>query len=52
MAIKIFDEYPGKVGTPDADYPGGVPQNVTSPGGLDGTPWEAALLKDIQGFMF
>ncbi len=51
MAIRLIDEYPGKVGAPTAAYPEGVPQNVTSPGGLDGTPWEEAYLKDIQGFL-
>lgn len=51
MAIRIIDEYPGQVGAPDVDYPEGVPRNVTSPGGGDGTPWEEAFLKDIQGLM-
>ena len=40
-----------QVGAPDVNYPEGVPRNVTSPGGGDGTPWEESLLKDIQGLM-
>lgn len=51
MAIRIIDQYPGQVGAPDTAYPEGIPRNVTSPGGGDGTPWEEALLKDIQGLM-
>lgn len=51
MAIRIIDQYPGQVGAPDVNYPEGVPRNVTSPGGGDGTPWEEALLKDMQGLM-
>jgi len=50
MAIRIIDQYPGQVGAPDTAYPEGIPRNVTSPGGGDGTPWEEALLKDMQGF--
>lgn len=49
MAINPNTQYPGKVATPDADYPYGGAQNITTPGDGTGTPWEAALLNDIFG---
>jgi len=50
MAIDPSVSYPGKIGTPSADYPYGSAQNITSPGDGTGTPWEAALVNDIFGF--
>jgi hypothetical protein len=43
-------KYPTQTTTPDADYPLGGAQNVTSPGDGTGTPWEADLINDIIGF--
>lgn len=49
MSINPSTQYPGKV-APDANYPYGKAQNITSPGDGTGTPWEAALVNDIFGF--
>lgn len=49
MAINPESQYPGKINPSDADYPYGSARNVTTPGDGTGTPWEAALVKDIQG---
>lgn len=50
MAINPATQYPGQVATPDAAYPYGGAQNITTPGDGQGTPWEAALVNDIFGF--
>lgn len=50
MAIVLSDQYPGKTAGPTANYPQGEPRNVTTPGDGTGTPWEAAIAKDIVGF--
>lgn len=50
MAINPSVSYSGKTTTPDANYPYGGAQNITSPGDGTGTPWEAALVNDIFGF--
>lgn len=49
MAIIPSDQYPGKTAGPTANYPLGEPRNITTPGDGTGTPWEAALVKDIFG---
>lgn len=48
MAIKLVDEYPGRAEPASADYPGGSFRNETD-GANDGTPWEAAWIKDRDG---
>ncbi|WNO24208.1 putative tail fiber protein [Acinetobacter phage Scuro] len=50
MAIIPSDQYPGKTAGPTANYPLGEPRNITTPGDGTGTPWEAALVKDLFGF--
>lgn len=50
MAINPETQYPGKVNPGDADYPYGSARNVTTPGDGTGYPWEAAGVKDWQGF--
>lgn len=50
MAIVLSDQYPGKTAGPTTNYPQGEPRNVTTPGDGTGTPWEAAIVKDIVGF--
>lgn len=47
MAIDFEDEYPGQVAAASADYPRGAPRNISLPGDGSGTPWEAALIKDL-----
>lgn len=49
MAINPESQYPGKINPSDSDYPYGSARNVTVPGDGTGTPWEAALVKDIMG---
>jgi len=49
MSISILTQYPGKVGPVVAGWPYGEPRNITAPGDGLGTPWEAALVKDIVG---
>lgn len=49
MAINPNTQYPGKIATPDANYPYGGAQNITVPGDGTGTPWEKALVNDIFG---
>lgn len=51
MALRLIDEYPTQVGPVDANYPHGVPRNVSAPSAGDGTPWEEAWVKDIYGFL-
>lgn len=49
MAINPETQYPGKINPSDADYPYGSARNITTPGDGTGTPWEAALVKDMMG---
>jgi hypothetical protein len=49
MAIDLVNEYGSKVDPADADYPLGSPKNETSPGALDGFPFEEVWLKDQAG---
>lgn len=42
--------YPTKTTPPDADYPNGGPQDVTVPGDGTGSPWTAAVIKDLWGY--
>lgn len=50
MAISINDQYPGKTAGVSDDYPQGQARNITTPGDGTGTPWEAAIVNDDQGF--
>ena len=50
MALNPILQYPGKIATPNADYPYGGAQNITVTGDGTGTPWEAALVNDVFGF--
>lgn len=50
MAIRIVDQYPGKTAGENSDYPQGQARNVSAPGDGTGTPWEAAIVNDDQGF--
>ena len=60
MANNLSDLYPGRVTTPDANYPGGSIQNETtptvpatpqSPGSNDGTPLDKDWANDHEGFL-
>lgn len=51
MAIQRDSTYPGRWDTADADYPGGIPKNRTTPTSADGSYLEARLWKDTFGFM-
>lgn len=51
MAIQRDSTYPGRWGTADADYPGGIPKNRTTPTSADGSYLEERLWKDTFGFM-
>jgi len=48
--INLESQYPGKVNPSTAPWPFGEPRNITIPGDGTGTPWEAAILKDLEGF--
>lgn len=51
MAIRIIEEYPGNVDpVVAATWPDGEPRNVSAPAANDGTPFEAAMYKDLEGF--
>lgn len=50
MAIIPSTQYPGKTAGNTTDYPYGEPRNITAPGDGTGTPWEAALVKDLFGW--
>ena len=50
MAISLIVTYPTKVAAPTADYPYGVPRNVTVPSDGTGTPWEETWITDKEGF--
>ena len=49
MAINLLAQYPGKVDPVTAAWPYGKPRNITVSGDGLGTPWEAAIIKDIVG---
>lgn len=51
MAIRPEDNYPGKTVPASAAYPEGSAQNITTPGDGTGTPFEAAWLNDVWGFL-
>ncbi len=51
MAINLETQYPGKINPASPAYPYGEPRNITNPGDGTGTPWEAALVRDIAGMM-
>ena len=51
MAINPETQYPGKVAPSTPSYPYGAAQNITTPGDGTGTPWEAALVNDLFGFL-
>ena len=51
MAINPAALWPGKTVPASTDYPQGSAQNVTTSGDGTGTPWEAALINDIWGFL-
>lgn len=50
MAISISEQYPGKTAGTNTNYPLGQARNITTPGDGTGTPWEAAIVNDDQGF--
>tara|TARA_R100000808_G_C2154687_1_gene165863 strand:+ start:6388 stop:7359 length:972 start_codon:yes stop_codon:yes gene_type:complete len=50
MALNPNASYPTQTTTPDANYPYGGAQNVTTPGDNTGTPWNANIVNDIFGF--
>mgnify|MGYP000052814449 CR=1 FL=1 len=49
MSIDLLTQYPGKVDPVSPAWPYGEPRNITAPGDGLGTPWEAALVKDLVG---
>jgi len=49
MAINLLLQYPGQVDPVTPAFPYGEPRNITAPGDGLGTPWEAAIIKDIVG---
>ena len=50
MALNPNASYPTQTTTPDANYPYGGAQNVTTPGDNTGTPWTAPIVNDLFGF--
>lgn len=50
MSIDLTVQYPGKIGPATAQFPYGEPRNITAPSDGTGTPWEAAIVKDTEGF--
>lgn len=50
MAIRLTEQYPNRVGTPNDDYPHGVPRNKSTPTATDGTPFEQSYFRDHEGF--
>ncbi len=50
MALNIATEFPSQSTAPDANYPFGGAQDITTPGDNTGTPFVARLLNDILGF--
>jgi len=48
--LNYASKYPTQTTAPDANYPLGGAQNVTSPGDGTGTPWDEELINDIIGF--
>jgi hypothetical protein len=49
--LNITATYPGKTAGTNADYPGGQARDVVASGDGTGTPWTAAVLNDVRGFM-
>lgn len=50
MAIKLIDEYPGRVASPSAEYPDGAFRNQSAPGAEDGSYPDQAWTNDLWGF--
>ena len=50
MAISLILTYPTKANAGNANYPYGVPRNVTVPSDGTGTPWEETWITDKEGF--
>ena len=50
MAISLILTYPAKADAGNANYPYGVPRNVTVPSDGTGTPWEETWITDKEGF--
>lgn len=50
MAIDLNTVYPTQTDPANANYPFGVPRNVSVSGAGDGTPWEQAIVRDWVGF--
>lgn len=50
MANSPTTQWPTQTTAPDADYPHGGAQNITTPGDNTGTPFVASLVNDIFGF--
>lgn len=48
--INVSTVYPGKTAAPDAAYPQGSAQNITTPGDGIGTPLEEQWVNDVFGF--
>lgn len=51
MAIKLIDQYPGRVNPATSDYPYGSIKNETVPDANDGTPLDQAWGNNIEGFL-
>lgn len=51
MALDLGVTYAGKVDADTAEYPFGLPRNITTPGDDTGTPLEKAWMKDLYGFL-
>jgi len=51
MAISIATEFPAKTKAPNANYPQGGPQDITTTGDGTGTPWNELTFGDLQGLL-
>ena len=51
MALRLADQYPGRVIGASTDYPHGSFKNETAPGNKDGTPLEIKWPDDIYGLL-
>lgn len=51
MALQFFNRYTPDATAGDANYPQGSFKNETSPGALDGTPYEKDWGNDLLGFL-
>lgn len=51
MAINPSTSFPGQSAAPNAAYPLGSAQNITTPGDGTGTPWVDILINDIWGLL-